>query len=264
MAKSGSPKNKKVANSLLAVSSAAVLAVYSAGYARTRSAADQFDQRAAERRPAAPGPGRAGSPTAPFQGTGLNAPAAGSGRAMLPANGEAREAIDIKPSLLASVNPLPSGAGITAGPAAPASPPTASPTAPSAAPATTYSSATPAPVTASIAAPAAPAPEHKPDHKYVDVAPPADPGTAIWKDGTYYGWGTSRHGDIQAEVYIEGGRIVVASISDCRTRYSCNIIEKLPPEVAQRQSPEVDYVTGATESAEAFYYAVKEALSKAK
>jgi uncharacterized protein with FMN-binding domain len=183
---------------------------------------------------------------------------------MLPANGEARELKDIKPSLLASVNPLPSGEGLTAGPAAPASPPTASPTAPSAAPATTYSSATPAPVTASIAAPAAPAPEHKPDHKYVDVAPPADPGTAIWKDGTYYGWGTSRHGDIQAEVYIEGGRIVVASISDCRTRYSCNIIEKLPPEVAQRQSPEVDYVTGATESAEAFYYAVKEALSKAK
>jgi len=264
VAKSVSPKNKKVANSLLAVSSAAVLAVYSAGYARTRSAADQFDQRAAERRPAAPGPGRAGSPTAPFQGTGLNAPAAGSGRAMLPANGEARELKDIKPSLLASVNPLPSGEGLTAGPAAPASPPTASPTAPSAAPATTYSSATPAPVTASIAAPAAPAPEHKPDHKYVDVAPPADPGTAIWKDGTYYGWGTSRHGDIQAEVYIEGGRIVVASISDCRTRYSCNIIEKLPPEVAQRQSPEVDYVTGATESAEAFYYAVKEALSKAK
>ncbi len=121
MAKSVSPKNKKVANSLLAVSSAAVLAVYSAGYARTRSAADQFDQRAAERRPAAPGPGRAGSPTAPFQGTGLNAPAAGSGRAMLPANGEAREAIDIKPSLLASVNPLPSGEGLTAGPAAPAS-----------------------------------------------------------------------------------------------------------------------------------------------
>ena len=34
--------------------------------------------------------------------------------------------------------------------------------------------------------------------------------------------------------------------------------------VAQRQSPEVDYVSGATQSTNAFYYAVVEALSKAK
>jgi uncharacterized protein with FMN-binding domain len=86
----------------------------------------------------------------------------------------------------------------------------------------------------------------------------------LWKDGTYYGWGSCRHGDIQAKVQVEGGRIVVASISECDTRYSCNVIEKLPPEVAQRQSAEVDYVSGATESADAFYHAVLDALSKAK
>ncbi len=36
------------------------------------------------------------------------------------------------------------------------------------------------------------------------------------------------------------------------------------PEVHERQSAEVDYVSGATQSANAFYYAVVEALSKAK
>ncbi len=86
----------------------------------------------------------------------------------------------------------------------------------------------------------------------------------MWKDGTYLGWGSSRHGDIQAAVVVEGGRIESATIAQCRTRYSCNVIDRLPPEVAQRQSPEVDYVTGATQSANAFYYAVVDALSKAK
>ena len=42
--------NKKVANSLVALSSAAVLAVYAAGYLRTRTAADAAPRR---------GPGRA-------------------------------------------------------------------------------------------------------------------------------------------------------------------------------------------------------------
>jgi uncharacterized protein with FMN-binding domain len=103
--------------------------------------------------------------------------------------------------------------------------------------------------------PAAPAP----------IAPPAPaPAAPAWKDGTYYGWGTSRHGDIQAEVVIEGGRIASATIAQCRTRYSCSVIDRLPPQVAMRQSPEVDYVSRATQSTNAFYYAVVEALGKAK
>ena len=63
---------------------------------------------------------------------------------------------------------------------------------------------------------------------------------------------------------VENGHIASATIAQCLTRYSCSVIEKLPPEVAQRQSPEVDYVSGATQSTNAFYYAVVEALSKAK
>jgi uncharacterized protein with FMN-binding domain len=92
-------------------------------------------------------------------------------------------------------------------------------------------------------------------------APPQRPAL---KDGSYTGWGTSRHGDIQATVVVENGRIASATISQCLTRYSCSWIAALPPQVVSRQSPETDYVSGATQSTNAFYYAVVEALSKAK
>jgi uncharacterized protein with FMN-binding domain len=113
--------------------------------------------------------------------------------------------------------------------------------------------AAPAPASAS----AAEAPTYDPsDEPYVPRGP--------YKDGTYLGWGYSRHGDIQASVEIQNGHIASAVIAQCLTRYSCDVIEKLPPQVAKRQSPEVDLVSGATESADAFYGAVVEALSKAK
>ncbi len=84
------------------------------------------------------------------------------------------------------------------------------------------------------------------------------------KDGTFLGWGYSQHGDIQAVVEIQNGRIVSAQIAQCNTRYSCDVIDKLPPQVVARQSADVDYVSGATESANAFYDAVIEALAKVK
>ena len=58
--------------------------------------------------------------------------------------------------------------------------------------------------------------------------------------------------------------IASAVISQCLTRYSCSWIAALPPQVVSRQSPETDYVSGATQSTNAFYYAVVEALAKAK
>ena len=109
----------------------------------------------------------------------------------------------------------------------------------------------------------------------VMLVPPVDlPGTdrtagptpaqpKAWKDGTYRGWGFSPHGNIEATVAIEGGRIASAVISQCRTRYSCGVIDTLPPEVTQRQSPNVDYISGATQSADAFFEAVVAALDKA-
>jgi uncharacterized protein with FMN-binding domain len=48
------------------------------------------------------------------------------------------------------------------------------------------------------------------------------------------------------------------------TQYSCSWVSLLPPQVVARQSAEVDFVSGATQSANAFYYAVVDALKKAK
>ena len=63
---------------------------------------------------------------------------------------------------------------------------------------------------------------------------------------------------------IEGGRIASATIAQCRTRYSCSVIAALLRKWPAGRAPEVDYVSGATQSADAFYYAVVEALAKAK
>ncbi|MBY0491383.1 MAG: FMN-binding protein, partial [Gemmatimonadaceae bacterium] len=97
------------------------------------------------------------------------------------------------------------------------------------------------------------------------AAPHADSAKTVgWRDGTYTGWGTSRHGDIEATVVVENGKITGAIISRCLTRYSCSWVAHLQAQVVARQSPEVDNVSGATQSANAFYYAVVDALAKAK
>jgi uncharacterized protein with FMN-binding domain len=212
------PSGKKIANSLVAISSAAVLAVYAAGYERTRSAANRFDAQTAERRPASP----------PLAAPPADAPLASS----IPSRSAAPE-----PALLASAKPAHTPDEI---------PPSQQ---------ATPSVEAPAPEVTPAAEPVAPKPE---------APAPVPPPTATWKDGTYTGWGSSRHGDIQASVVVEGGRIASATIAQCQTRYSCSVIDKLPPEVAQRQSPEVDFVSGATQSTNAFYFAVVDALSKAK
>ncbi|MCE9601720.1 MAG: FMN-binding protein [Gemmatimonadetes bacterium] len=105
----------------------------------------------------------------------------------------------------------------------------------------------------------------------IDSAPPSptDTATAVapvakWQDGTFTGWGNSRHGSIEATVTIKDGKIVNAYISRCQTRYSCSWIEHLQIQVVDRQGPEVDFVSGATQSVNAFYYAVVDALAKAK
>jgi uncharacterized protein with FMN-binding domain len=239
MAQSGS--NKKVANSLLAISSAAVLAVYTAGYARTRSAANQFEDQAAQRRSAVSGPPLSASPMAEIRLTAPNPPASAPPFAASAASHPARDAA-VKASQIASAAPVPAAADRPGGAVAPSPAETPAPSLPA------------APVAHQAAEPTPPAPA---------PAAPA-PAAPAWKDGTYYGWGTSRHGDIQAEVVIAGGRIASATIADCRTRYSCSVIANLPPQVAMRQSPEVDYVSRATQSTNAFYYAVVEALGKAK
>ena len=245
MAHNGS--GKKVANSLVAVSASAVLAVYAAGYARTRAAADRFEAQSDERRPAAP-EGR----DRPANSTADSAPPDRTLEKIVDSPRSDPETMaSLERAPVAPTTPAPEQSPAeheadAAASAPAASAPESAPVVASVAPAPTLIP-TPVPTPAPSAPPPAPAaPEPK------------------WKDGTYTGWGTSRHGDIQASVVIEGGRIVSATIAQCLTRYSCDVIDRLPPQVHQRQSAEVDYVSGATQSTNAFYYAVVEALGKAK
>jgi uncharacterized protein with FMN-binding domain len=235
-----------VKNNLVALGSAAVLAVYAAGYQRTRAAAEKFATESADRRR----PSATAKPVAP--------PAAA------PAVREESLAVDTttaaaaakkqaaRPSNATQIAPRHRDSRST--PSAPATSPTDT-------------------IASHVVTPPTPAPAATPtsDSSATPVVAPTTDSTAknadqsrAFKDGTYSGWGTSRHGDIEATVLIKDGRIAAAIISQCLTRYSCSWISALPGQVAARQSPEVDFVSGATESTNAFYYAVVEALKKAK
>jgi len=251
--------NKKVANGVVALSSAAVLAIYGTGYARTRAAADRFAEQAAGRRPhipaarddrdaaaaleltaSAPAP----EPIPANDTSAADAPIQRETRAIAvvelntqPAVAPNREVEPTRQPAVAKETAVEKGAA-PAGDETPA----AAEAAPSA-----EAQITPVP---------APAP--------VAPAPPADTAKGLYKDGTYYGWGTSRHGDIQAAVVVESGRITVARVERCLTRYSCNWITPIPPRILLKQGTTYDYVSGATESSDAFQDAVSEALSQAK
>jgi uncharacterized protein with FMN-binding domain len=65
-------------------------------------------------------------------------------------------------------------------------------------------------------------------------------------------------------VVIREGRIVEAAIASCETRYPCDVIGDIIAQPVARQSPEVDRVSRATESADAYYYGLVEALKEAQ
>jgi len=230
----------------VAVSCAAVLAVYTAGYARTRSAASQFEVQA-ERRTSAPGQPRPPSPSPEFRPVEHEDP------------GVSSRVASVAPQLAGEAPVRPEPTTVAAVPEAVAAPAPVE----AAAPALTPAPVAPPPPTAAVEV-AVPVAKHVAEVAPAAPAAPAPPPAPKWKDGTYTGWGTSRHGDIEAAVVIEGGRITSAVITQCLTRYSCSVIDMLPPQVTQRQSPDVDVVSRATQSADAFYYAVVEALGKAK
>jgi uncharacterized protein with FMN-binding domain len=231
----------RIPNGLLALGSAAVLAVYSAGNLQTMEAARQFDdQGGGRRRPMPPSIASAGGPQA-SPPVAMAASAASSP--------------DTSASIVTDVSEAPSQP-IDTQPVATESMASGSETSE---PATATSikaksvKAEPADSTA-VSASAGTS---------TSSADSAETKT-VWRDGAFTGYGTSRHGDIEATVVIEGGRIKSATISQCLTRYSCSWISHLQGQVVTRQSPNVDYVSGATESANAFFYAVFEALLKAE
>jgi uncharacterized protein with FMN-binding domain len=216
----------RISTRLVALSSSAVMAVYAAGYWKTQPAAAKL--AAADR-------DRVVIPVAAPDTHGAHVsavvPAAPEPEPKAPA---AVTRIKTTPKPARPAKPVAEKAEVVTTPAA--APPIATPVV---ATTTEPPVPTPAPVQTAAAAPQ-------------------------YNDGAYTGWGTSRHGDIQATVTIENGRIAAAVISQCLTRYSCSWVAHLQSQVVTRQSPEVDYVSGATQSTNAFYYAVVEALSKAK
>jgi uncharacterized protein with FMN-binding domain len=225
----------------VALSSAAVLTIYSAGFLRTRAAADRI-QAADRSRVVVPEssddrvhperPPQVASSAVVVPPPVADATIERHSKQTSPDHHNTAE----HPSTVATEPAdLPTAAG-SASPTAGVTPLTASA-------ATTAQASTPAPT-----------PEPTPT-----PAPAAQ-----YKDGTYSGWGTSRHGDIEATVVIAAGRITSAQITQCWTRYSCSWVAHLQGQVVDRQSPEVDYVSGATQSTNAYYYAVVQALSKAK
>jgi uncharacterized protein with FMN-binding domain len=247
---------------LITLSSAAIFAVYAAGYEQTKAAADRFEQQSAER--------LASFPIAAVAEETAVSPG------LDPAKSNRALSTDSAAVHVADAVPVHSAAVV---PTYTDSPPAESKVAsnladtPNASSAPTLVDATENPSTKQPEAPPAIEPiavanAPRAAESATTVPAPAPPPPAVrqslYRDGTYEGWGTSRHGDIGVSVVIQDGRIASAVIAQCRTRYPCSWISQLPGQVVSRQSPNVDYVSGATQSVNAYYTAVVEALSRAK
>ena len=228
---------KAFANGLVALSSAAVIAVYAAGYARTESAAGQMQAVAAILPTATTGvtPTVAPTATATTAPTSTTQPAPAAGNTGGAATGQRT----------GRQRPGETQPGASTAPVAPNAPATSS--APAA-------SSTPAASSAPIA----------PSVPTATATTTIAATTAAFKDGTYLGTGTSRHGNIGVTVTVQGGAITSAEITDCGTRYPCSRIANLPAQAVARQSAAVDLVSGATDSTNAYRAAVNAALAQAR
>src|ERR1700676_578578 len=222
---------QRISNGLITLSSAAIVAIYAAGYHRTIPAAHRFDSQIPQQR------------TSATIAIATPPPAANPAAAAAPpvsASAAPASKKNTKKPLTPSRKAAPSSASDSAGSSA---------------------SSTSAPPSSSTSNPPTEA-----------TASPAIAAKNVYKDGVYLGWGSCRHGDIEASVTIQDGKIALVAISQCLTRYSCGWIAPkipggglpdLPSQVVERQGPKVDYVSGATESSYAFADAVVAALAKA-
>jgi len=87
---------------------------------------------------------------------------------------------------------------------------------------------------------------------------------ARYRDGIYCGVGQSEFGDVKVQVIIRNGRISRVSITQISTFFSESWIDGLPAQVVNRQNAEIDFVTGATGSSQAFQGAIQNALLQAQ
>jgi uncharacterized protein with FMN-binding domain len=134
--------------------------------------------------------------------------------------------------------------------------------------------ASPPQVAAAAAEPAAPAmplPRPRPaDAPSIVVASQSAQNTGAFRDGTYQGSSANAYyGRVQVEAVIQGGQLVNVKIldypSDRRTSRAINsrALPGLEREAIQAQSAEIDAVSGATLTSEAFMQSLDSALAQA-
>jgi uncharacterized protein with FMN-binding domain len=85
-----------------------------------------------------------------------------------------------------------------------------------------------------------------------------------YKNGTFDGSGSNRRGSIGVKVSITNDKITDVEISHFAMHYSKNDVVGLPQEVIQKQSAQVQNVSGATYSTQAFQNAIEDALTQAR
>jgi uncharacterized protein with FMN-binding domain len=226
----------------MTLGSAAVIAVYSAGYMRTREAAAEWD-------------------TDPL---------------LLPPPAGAEQAIEPPIYRKSDVGSSPAGAsGVETTTAAPRRADTSADAAKATrdsakVPTAAVTIAAPVPADSSKKPVAAPPPLRDsvvPTTAAAVVEPPVDtlPDPIFpLKDGKFPGYGTSRHGDIGVDVVVTNGKISNLAISICATEYGCEVLDGLPERFLMRQRVVIDRVSGATHSASAYYKAVNEAMARAR
>lgn len=91
-------------------------------------------------------------------------------------------------------------------------------------------------------------------------------GSSKLKDGTFEGEGEGMHGPLKVSVEIKEGKIADVEITEHEENmdHAKPAITDLPGAIVDKNSADVDAVTGATSTSNAIKEAVKDALSKAK
>lgn len=87
---------------------------------------------------------------------------------------------------------------------------------------------------------------------------------SAYRDGRFTGTGASQYGDISVEVSVRRGRVASVEVTQATTFFPADAVSPLIPEVMARQSAQLDVVSGATGSSQAFEGAVQRALEKAR
>jgi len=90
--------------------------------------------------------------------------------------------------------------------------------------------------------------------------------TPEWKDGTYEGVAEGLQDGIKVAVTVSGGKIADVEIVEHNESpgVSDPALEKIPAAIIEKQSYEVDAISGVTYTSDGIMKAVEEALNQAK